>query len=119
MISPLPDFGLIRGEPVEVLRRTVTYDEHMERVESWERERVENVLVLPGASSDVRDAARPDGTKVALTLGFPKGYTASLRGCRVEVRGEAYAVVGDPKPATPGNVPGPWNRNAEVEAIRG
>ena len=119
MIAPLPDFGLLTGEDVAVLTRTVGYDEHMEEVETWERETVENVLVFPGSTSDVRDSVRPDGTRAAYTLGFPKGFTGSLRGCRIEVRGAVYSVIGDPHPATPDNIPGRWNMNVEVEAVDG
>ena len=119
MIAPLPDFGLLQGEDVDVLTRTVGYDEHMEEVETWERETVENVLVFPGSTSDVRDSVRPDGTRAAYTLGFPKSFTAPLRGCRVLVRGIECAVIGDPQPYTAGNVPGAWNRTAEVERVDG
>lgn len=119
MIAPLPDFGLLKGEDVAVLTRSVEYDEHMEEVETWESETVENVLVHPGSTSDVRGSVRPDGTRAAYTLGFPKDYTGSLRGCRIEVRGGVYSVIGDPHPATPGNIPGRWNMNVEVEAVQG
>ena len=37
-----------------------------------------------------------------------------MRGLRVDVRGEAYVVVGDPKPYTPENVPGRWWYPVEV-----
>ena len=119
MISPLPDLGLIAGESVTVRTPTVGYDEHMEEVTTWEDATVENVVVTPGATSDVLDSTRPDGTRVAFTLGFPKSFTATLRGCRVLVRGIECAVIGDPQPHTAGNVPGPWNYTAEVEAVDG
>lgn len=119
MIAPLPDFGLIRGETVTVRTPTISYDEHMEEVEMWEEATVPNVVVTPGSTSNVVESARPDGTRVAFTLGFPKSFTAPIRGCRVVVRGTEYAVVGDPQPLTPGNVPGPWNYTAEVEAVDG
>ena len=119
MLAPLPDLGLIAGESVTVRTPTVGYDEHMEEVVTWDEATVANVVVTPGATSDVLDSTRPDGTRVAFTLGFPKSFTGSLRGCRVVVRGTEYAVVGDPQPLTPGNVPGPWNYTAEVEAVDG
>lgn len=127
MIAPLPDLGLIAGEAVTVLTPSVGYDEHMEEVETWEREEVQNVLVAPGSTSDVEESARPDGTRAVFTLGFPKTFCKSLRGCRVVVRCPAggdeaehtYAVIGDPQPYTPENVPGPWNYTAEVEAVDG
>lgn len=119
MIAPLPDLGLIAGESVTVRTPTIGYDEHMEEVVTWEETVVENVVVTPGATSDVLDGTRPDGTRVAFTLGFPKSFTAPLRGCRVTVRGIECAVIGDPQPYTPDNVPGPWNYTAEVEAVDG
>ena len=120
MRAKMPELPqLLSGETVAVLTQSVAYDEHMEAVESWKREEVGNVLVAPGATSDVLDSTRPDGTRVAFTLGFPKTFTASLRGCRVVVRGIECAVVGDPQPYTAGNVPGAWNYTAEVEAVDG
>ena len=119
MIAPLPDFGLLTGEDVDVLTRSVEYDAHMEEIETWESETVGNVLVHPGSTSDVRDSSRPDGTRAAFTLGFPKSFTAPLRGCRVLVRGIECAVIGDPQPYTADNTPGPWNYTAEVERVDG
>lgn len=119
MIPTIPDLGLIAGETVTVRTPTIGYDEHMEEVPSWSARPVENVVVTPGATSDVLDSTRPDGTRVAFTLGFPKSFTAPLRGCRVLVRGIECAVIGDPQPYTPENVPGPWNYTAEVERVDG
>ena len=119
MLAPLPDLGLIAGEAVTVRTPSIGYDEHMEEVVTWDEATVQNVVVTPGATSDVLDSTRPDGTRVAFTLGFPKSYTAPLRGCHVLVRGVECAVIGDPQPLTPGNVPGPWNYTAEVERVDG
>ena len=119
MLSPLPDLGLIAGEAVTVRTPTIGYDEHMEVVESWSARPVENVVVTPGTTSDVLDSTRPDGTRVAFTLGFPKTFTASLRGCRCVVRGIECAVIGDPQLYTADNVPGAWNYTAEVERVDG
>lgn len=119
MIAPLPDFGLIAGESVTVRTPSVTYDEHMEEVVTWDEATVANVVVTPGTTSDVLDSTRPDGTRVAFTLGFPKTFTEPLRGCHCVVRGIECAVIGDPKPHTAVNVPGPWNYTAEVEAVDG
>ena len=119
MIAPLPDFGLIAGETVTVRTPTTGYDEHMEEVETWDEATVQNVVVTPGATSDVLDGTRPDGTSAAFTLGFPKTFTASLRGCHVLVRGIECAVIGDPQPHTAENVPGAWNYTAEVARVDG
>lgn len=110
--------GLFTGEQVEVIRPTVTYDELGEPVYvDPEREQVE-VLVCPGSTSDL-DATRPNGAQVSFTLHFPKTYTKSLQGCRVEVRGHTYEVVGDPQPYTAANTPGAWNLPVEVKRVDG
>lgn len=111
--------SLLHGEAVTVLTPSVAYDEHMEEVETWEREEVQNVLVAPGSTSDVEESARPDGTRAVFTLGFPKTFSKSLRGCRVEVRGTAYSVIGDPQPNSAANCPTAWWYTAEVEAVDG
>lgn len=124
----LDRFGpLLHGETVTVLTRAVTYDEHMEAVETWEREDVDNVLVAPGSTASVEDTARPYGTKAVFTLGFPRTYGKPLRGCRIIVRcpsgedetGHTYSVVGDPQPNNADNCPTAWWYTAEVERVDG
>lgn len=115
----MPNFPLFTGETVTVLTPTTTYDEHMEEVTTWERETVEDVLVAPGSTSDVEDSVRPYGTRAVFTLGFPKTFSASLRGCHVVVRGTEYAVIGDPQPNNMDNCPTPWWYTAEVEDVDG
>lgn len=111
--------SLLSGEAVAVLTPSVTYDEHMEVVETWVREEVQNVLVAPGSTADVEDSTRPHGTRAVFTLGFPKTFSKSLRGCRVEVRGSTYSVIGDPQPNSAANCPTAWWYTAEVEAVDG
>lgn len=119
--------SLLHGEAVTVLTPSVTYDEHMEEVETWEREEVQNVLVAPGSTSDVEESARPDGTRAVFTLGFPKTFCKSLRGCRVIIRcpeggdeeEHTYSIIGDPQPNSAANCPTAWWYTAEVEAVDG
>ena len=85
---------------------------------TWQTERVANVLIAAGATNDAAETSRPDGTAVAYTLAFPKSYAASLRGALVEIGGEGFAVVGDPRPH-PGNCPTRWNRAVEVTRVDG
>lgn len=118
-MTPIPDLGLIRGETVTVRTPSTGYDDHMEEVVTWGEETVGNVVVTPGTTSDVRDGTRPDGTRVEFTLGFPKIFTASLRGCRVLVRGIECAVIGDPQPYAPDNTPGAHDRTVEVARVDG
>ena len=73
----------------------------------------DSVLVVP-ATLDERDYLRPDGISVTYTLHFPRGYSQSLRGAYVTVRGDEYRVVGDPAPYTEENVRGPWTMPVSV-----
>lgn len=117
-LRPLPDFGLLATETVIVVSPSIEYDDLGEPTYG-EPERVEvpGCIVQPGATADL-DATRPNGVTVAFTVYMPDaGF--SLRGCSVELRGEPYAVVGDPKPCTPANVPGGRNLTVEVTATDG
>lgn len=111
---------MLRGRTVIVRRETTSYDDDRNPVTATSDEVVKGVLVAPGATSDVAEATRPDGTKVAFTLAFPKPYVEPLRGCRVSIAGESgeYAVIGDPRPCRE-NCPTAWWMTAEVEACDG
>ena len=109
--------GLLRGRSVEVVRIKASYVDG-ERVESTERETVQNVLVCPGATADSVANARPDADRVAFTLAFPKGYDKPLRSCRVVINGREYRVMGDPQPCLE-NCPTAWWLRVEVERLDG
>ncbi len=109
--------GLLRGQDVEVVRVTVSYVDG-ERVESTERETVQNVLVCPGATADNAANARPDADRVAYTLAFPKGYDKPLRNCRAAIGGREFAVIGDPQPCRE-NCPTQWWMKVEVSLVDG
>lgn len=84
-------------------------------------ETVNDVLVSPGATSDL-EASRPDGVTVAYTLHFPKSYTGSLEGCAVtlpEPWAGTYHVIGDPRQYIDANTPTKWHMPVEVEAAHG
>ena len=114
------DVMAMRGIEVTVLRPTRTTDRLGNEVDGEpEREQVENVLVAPGPTADM-EASRPDGVTVALTLHFPKTYTASLEGCSVELPEPwegTYHVIGNPMPYM--RSPGQWNRPVEVKMAHG
>ena len=111
---------MIHGETVTVKHRTISYDDAGNRTDAWDDgETVENVLVAPGTTLDVRLDDRVSGTQVALTLGFPKTYAGQLRGCLVNVRGRDYAVIGDPQPNTLANCPTQWYYTASVGVVDG
>lgn len=83
-------------------------------------ETVTDVLVAPGPREDVVDSNRPDGTRIAWTLHFPKTYSSSLRGAEISVRGGAFRpVVGDPQPYTLANTPTRWWMPVELEDVDG
>ncbi len=111
---------MLTGETVIVKSRTTSYDSGKNKTTSWEPvATVGNVLVAPGETVDVRDGDHSDGTKVSFTLGFPKAFSLSLRGCRCTVRGRDYSVVGDPQPNTLANCPTQWWYTAKVAVIDG
>lgn len=110
---------LLRGTAVSVAHPNITVDEFGDPIESnVQVDYVDDVLVQPGSTSDL-DATRPNGVEVSFTLHFPKTYTKSLRGCSVEVFGETYEVIGDPRPWMDDNTPGPYNRTVEVGVVHG
>lgn len=109
--------GLLRGQSVEVIRVKVSYVDG-ERVESTERETVQNVLVCPGATADSAANARPDADRVVYTLAFPNGYDKPLRNCRVVIHGREYRVMGDPQPCRE-NCPTRWWMRTQVERVDG
>jgi len=77
---------------------------------------VDGLLVAPGSTEDL-EASRPDGVTVDLTVHFPKTWTASLRGCEIELQAPyagRYRVIGDPHPYMDGNTPTTWHMPVEV-----
>ena len=115
----IPTLGLLRGTTVIVLTPTVAYDEHMEETVSWEPATVDNVIVAPGSTADVTDSDRPHGTRADVTFGFPKTFSARLRGCHVVVGERTYEVVGDPVPNMAENCPTEWWYTAEGVLVDG
>ncbi|BBH49873.1 hypothetical protein Pcatena_04600 [Parolsenella catena] len=110
--------SLIPTEVVTVVRPTVERDDLGEPTLGEPTREAVRCVVCPGTTSDM-DAPRPEGVTVAYTLHFPKTYSGSLRGCSVEVRGETYDVVGDPRRTTDAATPGPWNLAVEVTRADG
>lgn len=112
---------MICGETVEVWAYVDAGRDALNNpVRSWQVEAVVgNVLVAPADTSDVVSSVRPDGTEVVLQLHFPKGYSASLRGRRVKVRGVFYQVVGNPVAYMEDMTPGPWCMPVQAATVEG
>lgn len=104
---------MIKGEPISVFRpSSTTTDAFGAPVRIWTEEQVSDVVRHPADAQDYLDTNRSDGTIIAWVLHFPKTYTASLRGCQVEVEGERYDIEGDPQAFMLVNTPTHWNRKA-------
>lgn len=115
-MARLPDLGLMGTATVTVTRREQTgTDPFNAPVYDDVDEQVPGVLPQPGATDDL-SAERPDGVTVDMTFHFPRGYSKSLRGCRISYGGVSYEVVGDPQPYLPEITPGPFSTT--VEAVR-
>ena len=114
---------MIRGVTVDILRPVAGVRDRFgnSTTASVKRETVSNVLVAPGATTDL-EASRPDGVEVAYTLHFPRWYVDSLEGCSIELPepwAGVYRVIGDPKPYIDANTPTPWHMPVEVERANG
>ncbi len=114
---------MLSGETVTVFRPTIGGYDRLGNptITGYTSEVVPNVLIAPGATEDM-EAGRPDGVVVALSLHFPKSYTASLEGCNVSISGRwagTYHVIGNPMPYQDNLTPGAWNRVVEVEHAHG
>lgn len=112
------------AETVTVLRPTITYDERMDPITTWEPETLSGALFDSPSTEDVDEAMRAFGVRVTYRMHVPNGYAASLRGCRIVRERDAgaenpptYEVVGDPQPL-PWS-PQPWDRAALLGRVDG
>ena len=111
----------ISGELVRIRvpDRLVGYDAFGDEIYETDERDVDGVLVAPGPRADLSDVNRPEGVKVVFNLHFPKTFSGSLRGGEIRVRGDWYAVIGDPQAYTASNTPGAWNMPVEVTKVKG
>lgn len=104
----MSDVGLFDfGERVTVIRRTDPgRDVYGKPIPGATiPEDVDNVVVAPPDTSVLTQL----GSDVTATLHFPKGYDpTTLVGVEIEVRGQTYAVIGDPVSYKPDATPGEW-----------
>ena len=112
--------AMLRGESVKVYAPTVTYDANTrDEAVTWTATEVDNVLWGQPTTEQVDEAMRLHGIHAQYTLGVPKSFTGSMRGCYVTRDRDGtdppkYWVVGDPMPLPPEICPTDWNREAVV-----
>lgn len=113
---------MIKGVAVTVSSPSSTStDRFGNPVITWTDTTVNNVLVSPGATSDL-EAARPEGVTVDYTLHFPKSFTGSLEGAKVTLPQPwtgVYHVIGAPGAYIDANTPTAWHMPVEVTAAHG
>lgn len=113
---------MFRGESV-IIRRPVftSYDANRDPVYTWQEEPLDNVLFGRPSSDQIEEAMRLYSVRCQYTLGIPKSYEASLRGCKVyRLRsGIEYAIAGDPQPLPNELCPTSWNREALAGYVDG
>lgn len=78
---------------------------------------VDNVLVCPSQTQEVKGNLRPQGDLSRLTLYFPKSFDKDLRGATVILRGGRYAVQG--QPMSYAYTPTGWNMVVDVQKVEG
>lgn len=111
---------MFRGETVTVETKVVAgKDTHGNAVYELISADVSNVLIAVGATTEVADGNRENGVKVVYKLYFPKTFGGSLEGARINVYGEWFDVIGDPRPWLNPMTPTEWNRVVEVTAYHG
>lgn len=112
---------MFSGESVTVKRPIYDYDENHDRVELWTDEPLDNVLFGRPTTEQMDEAMRLYSVEISYTLGIPKTYQDSLRGCMVyrPRDGKTYRVLGDPQPIPIENCPTPWNREASAVIVDG
>ena len=116
--------SLLKGTSVTVYKPIYgELDSMGEPTISWIETTVENVLFQPtqsgGTGTHDLEVDRINGVSITPTFHFPKTYTESLRGCKIQYGGNEYRVVGDPQPFMIENTPGDWNRTVPCEVAYG
>ena len=76
---------------------------------------VENVLVAPASTDDVKNNTNLSGDKAVYTLGIPKGDTHDWVNKTVELFGMKFKTVGIPLEGIEEMIPLSWNKKVTVE----
>lgn len=112
---------MISGEQVVLLTPTIAYDENKDEIETWTETPLDNVLFGRPSTEQIEEVMRLYSVEISYTLGIPKTYTGSLRGCKVARArdGQTFQIMGEPQPLPPEICPTPWNREAYAVIVDG
>lgn len=112
---------MIKGESVVLLTPTVAYDENKDEVMTWTETPIDNVLFGRPSTEQLEEVMRLYSVEISYTLGIPKTYQGTLRGCQVRrLRdGLTYSIMGDPQPIPIELCPTAWNREAAAVIVDG
>lgn len=111
---------MLRGETVIIRTyHAAGFDAFGAKVREYADTEVGDVLVEPGASSNVTESNRPDGVSIRYTLHFPKTFDGALDGAQIMIRGDWYDVIGRPDHYTLENTPTKWWMTVEVGVVNG
>lgn len=80
---------------------------------------VGNVLVEPGIERDAKEISVPLGTVVDYTLRFPVGFSGTVEGAKVEVRGQILDSIGYADHWHPEGVFGSWTNPWDMTVLVG
>lgn len=76
---------------------------------------IENVLVAPATTDDIKNQLNIDGKKIEYTLAIPKNDTNDWTDKKVIFFGQTWHTVGIPLEGIPDLIPLEWNRKVTVE----
>ncbi|RCW16311.1 hypothetical protein CAC02_09190 [Streptococcus gallolyticus] len=76
---------------------------------------IENVLVVPATTDDIKNQLNIDGKKVEYTLAIPKNDTNDWTDKKVIFFGQTWHTVGIPLEGISDLIPLEWNRKVTVE----
>lgn len=76
---------------------------------------IENVLVAPATTDDIKNQLNIDGKKIEYTLAIPKNDTNDWTDKKVIFFGQTWHTVGIPLEGISDLIPLEWNRKVTVE----
>lgn len=105
-----------KGVSVTLFGETVTgRDPFGKKITETSEIIVNNVLVYPATSDDVKNQLAIDGKKIVYTLAIPKGDKNDWADKKVSFFGETWRTVGVPLEGIESMIPLDWNKQIKVE----